>query len=275
LRDLVASERHPIAGGGFDVIPEHQAFGNEGVVDPTNITGILAYDSAPTVLYVYESTDVESDGTVAIFGTYSVLEYDKTTAYTGGMSQPALFGGTSVVKFEQGSGATGQTFNDGVFGQYSGVYHAGGVAPGWIQGDTGGVAAIAANVTALGASPSDPGDIDGVNVGFYTERTGAYNVYGFHAYSPTGAGVMDGLFGVYIAAMTQGAVQSWNIFSAGATSKNKLEGRLFQGTPNSAPTDSHLGNGQISAYLDEAANKIKWRARYSDGTLKTGEVALT
>lgn len=54
-----------------------------------------------------------------------------------------------------------------------------------------------------------------------------------------------------------------------------VAGRVFAGTPNSAPTDGDIDNGMITAYLDQSANKLKWRVKYSDGTLKTGEVALT
>lgn len=53
-----------------------------------------------------------------------------------------------------------------------------------------------------------------------------------------------------------------------------LTSRLAYGVPNSAPTDGDLSNGQITAYLDEASAKLKFRIKYSDGTLKTGEVAL-
>ncbi len=55
----------------------------------------------------------------------------------------------------------------------------------------------------------------------------------------------------------------------------KSTGRSFIGAPNSAPADSDLDKGMISFHLDEAANKLRMRVRYSDGTLKTGSVNLT
>ena len=51
--------------------------------------------------------------------------------------------------------------------------------------------------------------------------------------------------------------------------------RPFMSAPNSAPTDSDLKNGQVSFWLDETSNDLVFRVKYSDGTLKTGRVALT
>ncbi len=44
--------------------------------------------------------------------------------------------------------------------------------------------------------------------------------------------------------------------------------------PNSWGSDGLLVNSQISFYLDQSNHKLKVRVRYSDGTLKTGEVSL-
>lgn len=50
--------------------------------------------------------------------------------------------------------------------------------------------------------------------------------------------------------------------------------RMYQNVPNSAPADADLSNGHVSPYLNEAGNTLLFRVRYSDGTLKTGSVAL-
>lgn len=50
------------------------------------------------------------------------------------------------------------------------------------------------------------------------------------------------------------------------------------GVKQSAPastTAAILGNGEVSFYLDEATHKLMVAVKYSDGTTKTGEVALT
>lgn len=45
---------------------------------------------------------------------------------------------------------------------------------------------------------------------------------------------------------------------------------------SSAPVDADIPAGGIVAWLDESTHKLKFRARYSDGTtLKSGEIALT
>jgi len=53
-----------------------------------------------------------------------------------------------------------------------------------------------------------------------------------------------------------------------------LTGELIQRARNSAPTDGDLDNGSIVFYLNEAGNLLTIRAKYSDGTLKSGTVAL-
>lgn len=50
--------------------------------------------------------------------------------------------------------------------------------------------------------------------------------------------------------------------------------RAMIGAPNSAPNDALLPTSSISFYLDQVANNLKVRVKYSDGTFKTGTVAL-
>lgn len=71
----------------------------------------------------------------------------------------------------------------------------------------------------------------------------------------------------------------YTVNNAGAATENlKLDGvgRLFIKTPNSAPTDADIDNGTITWYLDQTANELIARVRYSDATLKTSAaLALT
>lgn len=63
-------------------------------------------------------------------------------------------------------------------------------------------------------------------------------------------------------------------FAVLASGRFKATGRTFLGAPNTAPTDGDLNNGSISFYLDQAANQLKVRVRYSGGALRTGTVNL-
>jgi hypothetical protein len=71
-----------------------------------------------------------------------------------------------------------------------------------------------------------------------------------------------------------------NVISLGTLTKRfkglflKGATRAFIGAPASAPTDADLNNEQVTMYLNEAGNLLTFRVRYSDGTLKTGTVAL-
>jgi len=50
---------------------------------------------------------------------------------------------------------------------------------------------------------------------------------------------------------------------------------VFVSLQSSAPTDAEIDNNEIVLYLNEGANKLMVRLKYSDGTAKDGELALT
>lgn len=54
-----------------------------------------------------------------------------------------------------------------------------------------------------------------------------------------------------------------------------LTTRLQYAVPASAPSDGVLSNGQVVAWVDEGANKLKFKVKNSAGVVKTGEVALS
>ena len=60
--------------------------------------------------------------------------------------------------------------------------------------------------------------------------------------------------------------------------RNGRSVRAYIATPDSgsvALTDARLPAGSISFYLNEGANKLMVRVRYSNGSLKDGEISLT
>lgn len=54
-----------------------------------------------------------------------------------------------------------------------------------------------------------------------------------------------------------------------------ITGRTTQGAPATAPADVNLANSQLSFWVDEVASALKVRVRLSNGTYKTGTIALT
>ena len=51
-------------------------------------------------------------------------------------------------------------------------------------------------------------------------------------------------------------------------------GRITQAALPNAPADADFAqNGLISLYLDESNNKLMVKARYSNGTIKSGQIA--
>ena len=101
--------------------------------------------------------------------------------------------------------------------------------------------------------------------GHASADTGATKgVYG-HANSPAG-------YGVYGSNAEITGAAGMALYGSG---RLKVTGRSYLGTPNSVPVAADLNNGSISFYLDQAANNLKVRVKYSTGVLKTATIALT
>ena len=70
----------------------------------------------------------------------------------------------------------------------------------------------------------------------------------------------------------------WEAYVIGTTSSDRLiltaKGAVALGAPPSPPA-ANLDNSQISFWLDERGNNLMVTVKYSDGTMKTGTIALT
>lgn len=70
-------------------------------------------------------------------------------------------------------------------------------------------------------------------------------------------------------------LSTWLIGTEVECLRLKSSGRIQYAAPNSAPTDADIAINQVSPYLDQTGNLLKFRVRYSDGSYKTGSIALT
>jgi hypothetical protein len=107
-------------------------------------------------------------------------------------------------------------------------------------------------------------------------------VYGLRIQNQGHADI-DTAYGLYVDSQSGSGTAYAAIFAGGnvgigtTTPKFLLHvaGALAYAVPSSAPTDGDLSNGQVTAWVDETNNLLKFRVKYSGGTLKTGSVALS
>ena len=75
--------------------------------------------------------------------------------------------------------------------------------------------------------------------------------------------------------VVEGGIVATNIVPAAFNANMYVSGATVLGTPNSAISDFNLHSGSVTFYLDEGNHKLKFRVRYVDGTLKTGDISLS
>jgi len=147
------------------------------------------------------------------------------------------------------------------------------VLAGQLNTATGTTTVSTTGVVGLSGS-TNSGSGTGV-VGRATAYTGnTFGMYG-QSDSTTGVGVFgfagntNGTnFGVY------GRSTSPNSFALFGEGRLKVTGRSYLAAPASAPNDAHLNNESISFYLDQSANQLKVRVKYSGGGMRTGAINL-
>ena len=63
-------------------------------------------------------------------------------------------------------------------------------------------------------------------------------------------------------------------FALYARGRVKVTGRSFLATPSGAPPAADMSNGSITFYLDQTANRLRVKVKYSTGAVKYGSIAL-
>jgi len=86
------------------------------------------------------------------------------------------------------------------------------------------------------------------------------------------AGTLVNAYGLKVEDIA-GGTNNWAIRTG--LGKVELGDRLFATAPDSAPADGDLSNSAFSFYLDESADKIKVKVKYSTSALKLGEIPLS
>jgi hypothetical protein len=148
-------------------------------------------------------------------------------------------------------------------------------------------------------------DVNSINVaaffGVYGEAvlTGTpsnYNFYGVYGKAPALPNCYGGYFngnvaiygncyielsdpnakGLTVKLAPSAVANGWELQNSAGTVLERVasDGRRYNKVPNTAPTDSLILTNQATFYLDEVNNLLKVRVRYSDGTYKTGQIAL-
>lgn len=65
------------------------------------------------------------------------------------------------------------------------------------------------------------------------------------------------------------------VVTTGTFQTNLGTNRVFAGAAPSAPADALLINGQFAVWVDETADQLTFKVKYSGGTVKSGTVTLT
>tara|TARA_R100001082_G_scaffold109334_1_gene86310 strand:+ start:107 stop:1846 length:1740 start_codon:yes stop_codon:yes gene_type:complete len=75
--------------------------------------------------------------------------------------------------------------------------------------------------------------------------------------------------------VVEGGMIASNINPAAFDANLYISGAVVLGAPTAVVPDANLHSGSVTFYLDEGNHKLKFKVRYSDGTVKNGDVNLT
>jgi len=274
LRDAIESIVKPVIDGDFDKhdgqlkVTGHSALGTTATINGEVLTG---YTPSTSVVVIKESTVRATGTSILDAGVASQLTFNKADAYVGGEYAPSIYALIGDVIWDARSGTVGVNNNDavGVVGtsrlkptatmpphimygaELGAVIESGAVQ---MQSD---LAGVHASLAVLGTTPSAPWttgiDAAALLTRLILGRTGTYNAAGAHLRSPSGGGIPTSLYGLYVEPQIIGSVDSWNIYSEGGTSKNKLEGKLLVGLSLESNTVEVTSGTHASGTRDRSA----------------------
>lgn len=95
------------------------------------------------------------------------------------------------------------------------------------------------------------------------------------AFSVDAEGIVETLGNVTALGQIETPVVIGGALVIGNTTLETDDERCFLGAPSTQPDSSALALNQITFYIDESTDKLKVKVKYHDGTVKTGEIALS
>lgn len=241
------------AGHGLDGVTNSAVNGRAGVEGKAAATsgqvyGVWGKSDSTAGTGVFGEARAGSGSTVGVRG----VSY--TTDDGIGVYGEAMSGSPGVYCFGVLGAANGGPSGTGIHGE---AMHPSGLTIG-VEGEV-------ASPSGSGVYGSNSASASGTAIGVEgaTQGPTGRGVYGLALHQ---SGVNYGVYGE-----TKSSSAGFALYGKG---RFKATGRCFLGAPASAPPAATLTNGGISFYLDTAANRLKVRVKYPDGTLKTASIPL-
>lgn len=119
---------------------------------------------------------------------------------------------------------------------------------------------------------SDANGINSIAIGLNASATTSAIAIGQAAEATQSGGIAIGT----VSAIHNDSIAIGNsIITTGTQQINLGVARPFLGCANSAPADALLADGQCSIWVDQTANQLTFKVKYSTGVVKSGTVALS
>ncbi len=184
-------------------------------------------------------------------GLYNVVTADGSNnqLILVGQTVSSVYGGTANLAYLQGASISSDLANTGSITSASAVS---GQINNGLDSNGGNItdAAVFSAKTSLGDSAGVVTNAANFDSRFTVQSGSIVNAYGAYLANPwlPGSGTITNLYGLYVQDQTKGSNLNYNIYSAGATSKNYLEGNLTVGG-NATATSFALNNEKFTNWV--------------------------